>query len=111
MHQISDFLDRYFVPLFRWLALGVCLLVALNYVGLWWYWEFSLPAWGAFPSRSEFIGARLALFWAFAALTFGAALFDLIRSPPRVHRRSIILFCLVIASGVAPYLMQRFVLT
>src|SRR6266481_10227228 len=111
MHQISDFLDRYFVPSFRWLALGVCVADALNYIGFWWYWEFSLPRWGAFPSKSEFISARLTLFWAFAALALGAALFDLIRSPPRVRRRSIILFCLAVAGGVAPYLMQRLVFT
>jgi hypothetical protein len=111
MHELSAFLDRYFVPSFRWLTLLVCILVAWNYIGFWWYWEFSLPGWGVFPSRSEFIGARLTLFWAFAALALGAALFDLIRSPPRVRRRSLILFCLALAGGIAPYLMQRLVLS
>jgi hypothetical protein len=111
MHKLSAFLDRYFVPLFRWLTLAVCATVALNYIGFWWYWEFRLPAWGAPPSQSEFISARLVLFWAFAALALGAALFNLIRSPLKLHSRAAVLFCMAAAGGIAPYLINRFVLS
>ncbi len=110
MQKISAFLDRYFVPAFRWLTLVVCTLVAFNYIGFWWYWEFSLLAWGVFPSREEFISARLTLFWAVAALALGGALFDLVRSPPKLHRRTIALFCLATVSAIAPYLIRYFIL-
>jgi uncharacterized iron-regulated membrane protein len=109
--MISDFLDRYFLPAFRWLALVVSIAVALNFVASWWYWEVRLPAWGAIPSRLETLSARLALFWAVAALAFGAAFFDLLKVPTKVRRRSVALFSLAVAFGVTPYLIRRFLLS
>jgi len=32
MQMKSDYLDRYFLPIFRWPALGICIMVALNFV-------------------------------------------------------------------------------
>lgn len=109
--MIGDFLDRYFLPVFRWLALAACIAVALNFVSFWWYWEVRLPAWGAIPSRLETLNARLELFWAIAALAFGAAFFDLLRVPTKLRRRSVALFALAVAFGVMPYLIRRFLLS
>lgn len=109
--MISDFLDRYFLPAFRWLALGICIAVALNFVAYWWYWEVRLPAWGAMPSRSETLDARLTLFWAGAALAFGAAFFELLKVPTKVRRRSVALFSLAVVFGVLPYLIRYFLLS
>ena len=111
MKMISDFLDRYFLPAFRWLALVACIVVALNFVALWWYWEVQLPSWGAIPSRLETLHARLMLFWTVAALAFGAAFFDLLKVPTKVRRRSVALFSLAVACGIAPYLIRHFLLT
>jgi NO-binding membrane sensor protein with MHYT domain len=111
MKMISDFLDRYFLPAFRWLALGICIAVALNFVAFWWHWEVRLSAWGATPSRFETLNARLALLWAVATLAFGAAFFDLLKVPTKVRRRSVALFSLAVASGVTPYLIRRFLLS
>lgn len=107
----SDFLDRYFLPVFRWLALVICIMVALNFVSFWWHWEVRLPAWGMTPSRLETIGARLALFWAFAALAFGAAFYDLLKVPTRVRRHAVALFFLAAACGATPYLIRYFLLS
>jgi|GEM_PF-2502411 len=107
----SDLLDRYFLPAFRWLALLACTAIALNFVANWWHWEVRLPAWGAMPSRLETLNARLTLFWAGATLAFGAALFDLLKVPTKVRRRSVVLFSLAVAFGVAPYLIRRFLLS
>lgn len=109
--MISNFLDQYFLPAFRWLALVVCITAALNFVAFWWYWEVRLPAWGAIPSRLETLSARLALFWAVAALAFGAALFDLLKVPTKVRRRSVALFLMAVVFVVSPYLIRYFLLT
>jgi hypothetical protein len=109
--MMSDILDRYFMPVFRWLVLGACIAAALNYVAFWWYWEVRLPAWGAMPSWSETLGARLTLFSAAAALVSGVALFDLLKSLPKIRRRSIVLFSLAVACGVMPYLIGRLLLS
>jgi hypothetical protein len=111
MRTISNFLDRYFLPVFRWLAVGICIVVALNFVAFWWYWEVRLPAWGAIPSRIETLNARLMLSWAVAALAFGAAFFDLLKVPTKVRARSVVLFSLALAFGVTPYLVRRFLLS
>lgn len=84
--MISDFPDRYFLPAFRWLALGVYIAVALDLIDYWWHWEVRLPAWGLMPSRLETLNARLVLFWTVAVLAFGAALFDLLKVHTRVRR-------------------------
>jgi hypothetical protein len=109
--MISNFLDRYFLPAFRWLALGICIAVALNFVAFWWHWEVRLPAWGATPSRLETLSARLALFWAAAVLALGAAFFDLLKVPTKVRRRSVALFSLAVVFGVTHYLIKRFLLS
>ena len=109
--MISDFLDRYFLPAFRWIALFICIAVALNFVAFWWHWEVRLPSWGATPSRLETLSARLELFWAVAALAFGSAFFDLLKVPTKVRRRSIALFSLAAVFGIAPYLIRRFLLS
>jgi uncharacterized iron-regulated membrane protein len=111
MKMISDFLDRYFLPAFRWLALVACIAVALNFVASWWYWEIQLPSWGAIPSRLETLNARLVLFWVVAALAFGAAFFDLLKVPTKVRRRSVALFALSAAFCVTPYLIRHFLLS
>ena len=111
MRMISDLLDRYFLPTFRWLALLVCIAVALNLIASWWYWEVRLPTWGVMPSRLETLSARLALFWAVAALAFGIAFFDLLKVPTKVRRRSVALFSLAVVCGVTPYLIRRFLLS
>ena len=111
MRMMSDILDRYFMPVFRWLVLGACIAVALNYVSFWWYWEVRLPAWGAIPSGIETLSARLTLFSAAAALVSGVALFDLLKSLPKIRRRSIVLFSLAVACGVMPYLIGRLLLS
>jgi hypothetical protein len=111
MKMISDFLDRYFLPAFRWLVLAVCISVALNYVVFWWYWEVQLPSWGAIPNRLETLSARLMLFWSVAALALGAAFFDLLRVPTKVRRRSVALFALAAVCGVTPFLVKRFLLS
>jgi hypothetical protein len=111
MQTISDFLDRYFLPAFRWLTLGACIAIALHYVDFWWYWEVRLPSWGLIPSRPETLGARLVLFWAAAALAFGAAFFDLLRVPTKVRRRSVLLFSLAAILGVSTYLIRHSLLT
>ena len=111
MRMISNFLDRYFLPAFRWLALGICIAVALNFVAFWWYWEIRLPTWGAMPSRLETLSARLTLFWAVAALAFGAAFFDLLKVPTKVRPRSVVLFSLAVVFVVTPYLIRRFLLS
>jgi hypothetical protein len=111
MRMISDFLDRYFLPAFRWLALGICIAVALNFVAYWWHWEVRLPAWGMMPSRLETISARLVLFWAVGALAFGAAFFDLLKVPTKLRSQSVVLFSLAVACSVTPYLIRYFLLT
>ena len=108
---ISDFLDRYFLPAFRWLVLLASIAVAMNFAATWWYWEIRLPAWGMTPSRQETLGARLVLFWAAASLAIGAAFFDLLRVPTRLRRRAIVLFSLAGTCAVAPYLIWRFLLS
>ena len=111
MRTISNFLDRYFLPVFRWLALGICILVALHYLTLWWHWEVRLPAWGVMPTRLETLNARLWLFWVVAAPAFGAALFDLLKVPTKVRTRSVVLFSLTLVFGFTPYLIRRFLLS
>jgi hypothetical protein len=111
MRTISNFLDRYFLPVFRWLALGICILVALHYLTLWWHWEVRLPAWGVIPTRLETLNARLWLFWVVAAPAFGAALFDLLKVPTKVRTRSVVLFSLTLVFGFTPYLIRRFLLS
>ena len=111
MRMISDIIDQYIMPVFRWLALGACIAVALNYVSFWWYWEVRLPAWGLTPSGIEVLGARLTLFPAAAALVLGVALFDLLKSLPKFRRRSIVLFSLAAACGVMPYLIKHLLMS
>ena len=109
--MISDFLDRYFLPVFRWLSLLACIAIALNFVAFWWHWEVRLPAWGAMPSRLETLSARLTLFWSGAALAFGAGFFELLKVPTKVRRRSVMLFSLAAAFLIAPYLIRRILLS
>jgi hypothetical protein len=103
--MISNLLDRYFLPVLRWLSLGVCIAVALNYVAFWWHWEARLPDWGMMPSGAETFRARLALFWAVASLACGAALFDLIRPPIRMRRRIMVLLSAALVLGMMPFLI------
>jgi hypothetical protein len=51
------------------------------------------------------------LFWAAAALAFGAAFFDLLRVPTKVRRRSVLLFSLAAILGVSTYLIRHSLLT
>ena len=111
MKTTSDFLDRYFLPAFRWIALLVSIVIALNFVTFWWHWEVRLPSWGAIPSRLETLSARLTLFWTCASLAFGAAFFDLLKVPTKVRRRSIALFSLAMAFAAVPYLARHFFLS
>ena len=63
------------------------------------------------PSRLETISARLALFWVFAALAFGASFFDLLKVPTKVRRHAVALFFLADTSGATPYLNRYFLLS
>jgi membrane protein implicated in regulation of membrane protease activity len=65
---------------------------------------------GTILSRLETLSARLVLFWAVAALAFGAAFFDLLKVPTKVRRRSVALFSLAVTFGVAPYLIRYFLM-
>ena len=109
--MISNLMDRYFLPVLRWLSLGVCIAVALNYVAYWWHWEIRLPGLGMMPSRSETFGARLVLFRAVALLACGAALFDLIRPPIRMRRRIMVLLFVALALGMMPFLIGHLFLS
>jgi hypothetical protein len=107
MKTMSDLLDRFFMPAFRWLVLAACIAVALNHVAFWWYWEVRLPAWGAMPDQQELLAARLTLCWAAASLALGAALFDLLKQPIKLRRYSAALFLLAIVTGSMPYLIGQ----
>ena len=109
--MISNLMDRYFLPVLRWPSLVVCIAVALNYVAFWWHWEIRLPGLGMMPSGTETLGARLVLFWSVAALTCGAALFDLIRPPIRMRRRIMVLLSVALVLGMLPFLIGHLFLS
>lgn len=107
----SEIFERRFRVVLRWLALGVCIAVALNAVGAWWFWEIRAPAHGWERSELQLLNARLTLLWAFAALALGMALFCAVKSLPKISRRSMTLLLLALALGAAPYLIRVLVLT
>jgi hypothetical protein len=106
----ENILDRRFLPAFQWLALAVCIAVALNYAAGWWFWEVRLPAFGLQGSASELFDARLLLCWSTSALVLGATLFDLVKSLPRMRHRSLALFYVALVFGLAPYALRGLLL-
>lgn len=47
----------------RWSILMVLALVAFNFAGAWWFWEFTLPAAGVSLGQADVVNGRTQLSW------------------------------------------------
>lgn len=88
------------------LAVLVLLLVAYNFINEWWFWEHRMTAAGYFVSTHARWLGRLNLLWAAAILCAAVAVFDFLRTVPKLTRLARAAGLAALVLGALPWLLR-----